>query len=140
MSRRTRQLFKELFRLHKIHKLLVVGGLLVLLSAWTVPMFERAYPEANIKTFGDGLWWAIVTVTSTGYGDLVPVSAGGKFIGTILMISGIALFSTAVALIASFYAHRRYMRDTKRVDQELDGITTKLEEVNKKMEFLVKKN
>ncbi len=63
---------------------------------------ERADPEANIKTFGDSVWWAFTTVTTVGYGDHYPVTTLGRWIAVMMMLSGIALIGTVTATLATW--------------------------------------
>jgi voltage-gated potassium channel len=67
---------------------------------------ERDHPQANIKGFGDALWWAAATVTTVGYGDRYPTTAQGRFIAVALMITGIALLGVVTAAIASWFVQR----------------------------------
>lgn len=76
--------------------------LLVLIAALAVYQTERDAPGANIATFGDALWWACVTITTVGYGDLSPVTTEGRCIAVAMMICGIALIGTVTATIASW--------------------------------------
>jgi voltage-gated potassium channel len=76
--------------------------LLVFVSALAVYDVERHAPGATIASFGDALWWAIVTITTVGYGDLTPVTVEGRLIATGVMISGIALLGVVTATIASW--------------------------------------
>ena len=65
---------------------------------------ERAeHHEHGFKTFGDSLWWGIVTVTTVGYGDLVPESRVGRITAAALMFTGIALLGTVAASLASLF-------------------------------------
>jgi voltage-gated potassium channel len=48
----------------------------------------------------DAIWWGFATATTTGYGDIIPVTNAGKFLSIILMLSGLALFSMYTALFA----------------------------------------
>jgi voltage-gated potassium channel len=64
---------------------------------------ERDAKAANIKSFGDAVWWAITTVTTVGYGDRYPVTAGGRAVAAVLMIGGIALLGIVTAAIAAFF-------------------------------------
>ena len=63
---------------------------------------SKAASNASILSFADALWWAMVTITTVGYGDMVPVTAAGRAIATILMLGGIAFFSGVTANLASF--------------------------------------
>jgi voltage-gated potassium channel len=67
---------------------------------------ERDAPGANITTFGDAIWWALVTIATVGYGDTYPVTALGRFYAVLLMAGGIAIVGTASATIISFLNER----------------------------------
>ena len=76
----------------------VVVALVILLaglSIWTV--------EPEIGTVGDGLWWAFVTATTVGYGDISPASLGGRLIAFVLMTVGIGLIGLITASVATFF-------------------------------------
>ena len=62
--------------------------------------FESQHPKGNITNAGDALWWAITTVSTVGYGDLYPVTTGGRFCAVILMVIGIGLFATLAGIVA----------------------------------------
>jgi hypothetical protein len=66
-----------------------------------VLQFESKNPDASIQTGGDALWWAIVTLTTVGYGDFYPVTTGGRFVGVGVMIAGIGLIGALASLLAS---------------------------------------
>lgn len=82
----------------------VVGSTTVLVGVASLAMLEaeRTVPGASITSYGQALWWAIVTITTVGYGDKVPVSDTGHFIAVALMIAGIALLGTVTAWLASW--------------------------------------
>ncbi|MGW4927783.1 potassium channel family protein [Agromyces sp. NPDC004153] len=67
---------------------------------------ERDAPGANILTFGDAIWWAIVTVATVGYGDEYPITPEGRFYAVFLMAGGIAIVGTASATIISLINER----------------------------------
>lgn len=74
----------------------------------SISYVESSSPEANIKTAGDAIWWALVTITTVGYGDLYPVTDGGRIVGAFLLFAGIGLFSVLTGFIANvFLAPRR---------------------------------
>lgn len=71
-----------------------VGSLMVLNA-------ERGSPGAQIENFGDAMWWAMQTVTTVGYGDLVPVTAAGQFIAVMVMVVGISILGVVSASLAA---------------------------------------
>jgi voltage-gated potassium channel len=80
--------------------------LLVLVASLAVFDAERYAPGADIITYGDALWWACVTITTVGYGDLYPVTVEGRCIAIAMMVCGIALLGTVTATIASWLVER----------------------------------
>jgi voltage-gated potassium channel len=66
-------------------------------------VFKVESPEDGFETFGDSLWWSIVTITSVGYGDLAPVTARGRIVGVGLMIAGLAFLGVAAGSLAAFF-------------------------------------
>lgn len=62
---------------------------------------ETSDPNAEIKTYGQALWWSFETVSTVGYGDLIPQTFWGRFIAVCMMIVGVGLISTVSATIAS---------------------------------------
>ena len=63
---------------------------------------EQEAPDAQITTFGEALWWAFVTSTTVGYGDLYPVTAAGRVVAVGLMLLGIALLGAVTASMAAW--------------------------------------
>jgi voltage-gated potassium channel len=59
--------------------------------------------NAGFKTFGDALWCAIVTLTTVGYGDIVPETTAGRVDGVMIMIAGISVLSLLAGSMASFF-------------------------------------
>ena len=73
------------------------------ISAVQITITERAVEGSNIKNFGDGIWWAITTVTTVGYGDRYPTTLEGRFIAVALMIMGISLMGVITASVAAWF-------------------------------------
>jgi voltage-gated potassium channel len=67
---------------------------------------ERGSDDANIRSVGDALWWAVTTMTTVGYGDQYPVTATGRLVAVGLMLTGIALIGVVTASLASWLLDR----------------------------------
>ena len=67
---------------------------------------ERGAADATITTFGDALWWALVTITTVGYGDTYPVTGVGRFLAVLLMAGGLVIVGTASAIVVSYITER----------------------------------
>lgn len=63
---------------------------------------ERDAPGATIVSFGDSLWWAMVTVATVGYGDMVPVTVIGRIYATFLMLGGMVIVGAATGTVVSY--------------------------------------
>ena len=57
----------------------------------------------GFATYGDALWWAVVTLTTVGYGDIVPKTEGGRITGVMIMVTGIAVLGVLAGSLASFF-------------------------------------
>jgi voltage-gated potassium channel len=60
-------------------------------------------PSSGFATYGDAMWWAVVTFTTVGYGDLYPVTTTGRIAGVLLMVGGVALIGTLAGSLGSFF-------------------------------------
>lgn len=97
-----------------------IGGtaLLVFVGALAVTDAERGAEGAGITTFLDGLWWALVTLTTVGYGDEAPVTHTGRIIAVALMLGGIALLGIVTATLSSFLVE--HISEKKQQDDDAD--------------------
>jgi voltage-gated potassium channel len=81
---------------------LLVAILLIVFSSSAILQFETS-PEANIRTPEDAIWWAVVTVTTVGYGDKFPLSAEGRLVAILLMTAGVGLFGMFSGFVAAWF-------------------------------------
>jgi len=80
---------------------LLVAFLVLVVSSIVVLMFESHSSAANITTGGDALWWAIVTLTTVGYGDKYPVTEGGRLTATFVMLAGVGIIGSLAGILSS---------------------------------------
>jgi voltage-gated potassium channel len=88
---------------HSLFRVLIAASATLVFGAWLVLLFEENAPGSNIHSYPDALWWAVVTVTTVGYGDRYPVTGGGRIVATILMLVGIGLIGVLTATVASVF-------------------------------------
>jgi len=79
--------------------LLVVTVALALLAGFVATLVDRQ----DFPSFGIGIWWAIVTLATVGYGDVVPTTAGGKIVGSATIIVGVTFLSFLTATVTSLF-------------------------------------
>jgi len=79
--------------------------------------------DPSVGSPWDGIWWAWVTVTTVGYGDIVPTTPAGKLFGALLILLGVGLFSLMTASFSSFFIGR----DVTKVEQEIEKDVNRLQ-------------
>jgi voltage-gated potassium channel len=95
-TRGARRLFERLGRVALVALVVVVLGAAV--------AYRAEHPtNPGFATYGDALWWAIVTLTTVGYGDIVPKTTAGRFDGVMIMITGVAVLGVLAGSLASFF-------------------------------------
>jgi voltage-gated potassium channel len=84
-------------------KVAIASIFIAYIAAIQITISERTVEGSNIKNFGDGIWWAVTTVTTVGYGDRFPVSTEGRMLAVLLMLTGISLVGVITASVASWF-------------------------------------
>ena len=125
---------------HGLFRVLIAAAATLFIGAWLVLLFEENAKGSNIHDYPDALWWAIVTVTTVGYGDRFPVSAGGRAVAVVLMLVGIGLIGVLTATVASVFIkeHTDATKDELRkghadLGQQLALISDRLADVERRL-------
>ena len=98
-----------------IASVLILFAILLMIAATAAHMFERVRQPEQFGTLPGAMWWAVVTLTTTGYGDVVPLTVGGRMIGAMLMIAGIAVLALMTGVLATGFAQEERRREYLRV-------------------------
>jgi voltage-gated potassium channel len=92
-----------------------------LLTLFLFVLGGAAQHAAGEKEYGsqwDGVWWAVVTVTTVGYGDLTPKTVQGRLVGMVLMFTGIAFLALLTAAIASRWVKQERSEEREEAEQQ----------------------
>ena len=80
---------------------------------------ERNAPGATILNYGDAVWWAIETITTVGYGDMIPVTITGRIYASLLMLGGVVIVGATTATVVSYLGEK--IQTVHRKSQEHAG-------------------
>ncbi len=108
-----------------LHYIMLTALIVVITAGSLVTIFERDSPGATITSFPDGLWWAMSTVTTVGYGDMTPRTSIGRGVGVALMLVGVGLFGVITANFSAFF-----------IEAGADESAIHLKEVNERLKRL----
>jgi voltage-gated potassium channel len=101
---------------------LMAMTVLLVLAAGIMYLLEREAQPRLFDSIPHTLWWAIVTMASVGYGDMVPMTAAGRIFGGIIMLLGIALFAVPTGILATGFAQEIRRRDFTVSWQAVAGV------------------
>ena len=89
--------------------------------------------EPDVKSFSDGLWWALVTITTVGYGDITPLTSIGRLVASALMFLGLGLIASLTAVVSVKFIQSFVDHHTN------DDVLEKLEEMQKDIDEIKRK-
>jgi voltage-gated potassium channel len=120
---------RRAFGPRKFHLVAMFAAATVLLGAAGVFLFEGG-ENRSIQSFEDAIWWAIVTATTVGYGDVSPITTEGRVIAVMLMLIGIGVIGVFTATVASHF----FAQDEENV------IAARLDAVERKLDLLLERS
>jgi voltage-gated potassium channel len=101
---------------HVFRYLALMTLLLGLVAGFIVTLIDKQ----DFPTYGDGVWWAIVTLGTVGYGDIVPHTAWGRVVGSIVIVVGVTFIAFLTATVTSAFvsAEEQEAREREREREE----------------------
>ena len=124
----------------KISRFLRTNGLIYILyvNIFIVLVGSSILSVVEEKSFSDSLWWALVTVTTVGYGDIVPVSLFGKWIAVLLMLVGISTIGMLTSTLTNFFVKENPDEQIQfdKLQDELSSQRILIEKQSEKIEEL----
>ena len=126
---RAYQLLVSVLRGSKLAYLTAFSALIISLGAVSVFVIEVDHPESRITNLSDAFWWALATVTTVGYGDVVPVTQEGRVLGTVLMLAGIATLSVFISTLGATLVENKIRHTATLGDEAKELIKRKIDEL-----------
>ena len=119
--------------------LLIGAAAIILVGTFVMYAIESNVPDTKIKTLGDSLWWVVETITTVGYGDIVPISDLGRTVALVFMFGGILIITTIMSVVSTgFYKKRMNKEENERRQQEFEHLkkvlVDKLSEIEEKLD------
>jgi voltage-gated potassium channel Kch len=125
------RLDRALVQLTLRRAVLVIIGLVLLLAV--VAAFVELLVDPEFDSVGTALWWSIQTVTTVGYGDVIPDSTAGRFSAAVLMLVGVAFIPIMTSVVVSILVaqHTRVAQEEQL--QRLDEIAKRLDSLDRRL-------
>jgi len=108
--------------------IVATATVLALTAALLVWMIDPA-----IDTFGDALWWAVSTVTTVGYGDVLPESSAGRVVAAALMLTGLGLIPVITSVVVSILVSQRTREAQEDERRQLDQLFERLDQLERRL-------
>ncbi|WP_198780931.1 ion transporter [Shewanella putrefaciens] len=144
LIRMSRSLLLPLIKQRKqttLASLLVAMVTILTFASIIILLVESGTEGANIQTAEQAIWWALVTISTVGYGDYYPVSTAGHIVGGIVIVSGVSFFGVISGYMASVFVapdetERQERQDAHKAEikSELEVALARMEESQKQME------
>lgn len=116
--KKTSKVFLQAFSRPLVIYLTLVGNAFLLVCTVLVYVLEKDV-NPSMASFFNVLWWAVSTITTVGFGDVVPMTHAGRAIGMVLMYSGTILFITFTSLVATFWISRGLEEELQPLEAEM---------------------
>lgn len=106
------QVFNE--NKHTLFAAVMVMCIMMILAASGIYLFERELQPDSFGSIPASMWWAFVTLTTVGYGDVVPITLGGRIFGVIVMVCGVGVAAMPAGIFASSFVQLAREQEKQR--------------------------
>ena len=119
------------------YPLFIAAGIIVI-GSFVIFSVESPHPDSQINSMLDAVWWTVATVTTVGYGDIVPVTETGKIVAIFYMFFGIGVLAIFLSVLGTQFYKRRFEKDEKEISHAQKLILDKIDALEKNQEKLQK--
>jgi voltage-gated potassium channel len=125
VEQRVERWYERLTLFRAVSTIIALALILVLIAGLLVRLVE---PD-TFTSIGLSYWWAVETVTTVGYGDVVPHDPAGRVVGVLLMLTGLALIPTLTSVIVSTFLSKRREAEQERLEQMVQRLEEHLSRI-----------
>jgi voltage-gated potassium channel len=129
LSPRVERWYERLTLVRAVSTIILVAIVLVLVAG----LLARIVEPETFHSIGLAYWWAVTTVTTVGYGDVVPESPGGRLVAAVLMLTGLALIPTLTSVIVSTLLYKTRQSEQERIEQLEEDQATVLARIEERL-------
>jgi voltage-gated potassium channel len=118
---------------------ILLSVVMITVAGVVILQIEGHSPQANIRSGADAFWWAFVTITTVGYGDLYPTSGPGRLMAMILMMIGVSIFAVLTSFLASFLVGKDDGQpDTPSLQDEMKALRQENAAMREQLDVVIK--
>jgi len=124
--------------MNKLFYLLFVAAGTIVVGSFVIYSVESQHPDSQINSMLDAVWWTVATVTTVGYGDIVPVTDTGKIVAIFYMFFGIGVLAIFLSVLGTMFYKRRFEKEEKEISHAQRLILDRMNDLEKNQEKLQK--
>ena len=129
--------------MNKLFYLIVIAAVTIAVGSFVIFYVESQHPNSQINTMLDAVWWTVSTVTTVGYGDIVPVTETGKIVAIFYMFFGIGILGIFLSVLGTQFYKNRFAKEEeishaqKLILQRMDDLEKNQENLQKDLRDLI---
>ena len=120
----------------KLYWLLIISVAIVLSGSMIIFHLESGQPDSQINSRLDAAWWAVSTITTVGYGDMVPVTDAGKIVAIFFMIFGLAILAIFLSSVGTRFYKDQFEKNDKDLTLTQKKFFERMDDLEKNQEKL----
>ncbi len=124
--------------MNKLLYLLLTAAGTIIIGSFVIYSVESQHPDSQINTMLDAVWWTVATVTTVGYGDIVPVTDTGKIVAIFYMFFGIGTLAVFLSVLGTRFYKNRFEQEEKEISHAQKLILDRMDDLEKNQEKLQK--
>jgi len=117
--------------MNKLFYLLLTAAGTIIIGSFVIYSVESQHPDSQINSMLDAVWWTVATVTTVGYGDIVPVTYTGKIVAIFYMFFGIGTLAIFLSVLGTRFYRRQFENEEKELSYAQKKMFQKLEDLEK---------